>query len=519
MSRQNRALFALCIVFFLLSRQVIAASTDRTDDEARVFNPLNFSGLDLGAQVNKVSSVCRSHCIIVPPPGDYTYTTPIVLGAYQTLGDCRAGAHVTSLKFAGSGAAITTMEGNTICGISLAVGANATEGFLLKGFDIRLQNSYVSGGGASTRIIHIGPAVSGATQSGKIFVSHLIGNELNGTSLAIDHVIDAHIDHIYMQATGSTSTGVVIDTGSSAVYLEDTSFISNTEGGLIIRNSSGGQGPYNGWPTYLWFDKAIFDCAGTCPNADSILFASSLSTTPTYAKFIASWAAGYGRNGFHISGGQGIKILAGSTIRSNGLNGILIDNSNVDSVEVSDNFITGNNTSNDFDAHGVYVSAAAFRVNISGNTIANMLDTTGHQKYGVKISHVNADRLRIANNNLHPNDKGYISNSDIGSYNSCGNDSDFEDVASQCWLSGDVHVHGSLFVDSSIYAADLRAFGSGLIVSGSTTVSALPAADKNAGAIVRVDDSTAIEAEGQTCKGGSNNNALAFSNGTVWKCF
>ena len=238
-----------------------------------------------------------------------------------------------------------------------------------------------------------------------------------------------------------------------------------------------------------------------------------------YAKFNASWAAGYGRNGFHISGGQGIRILAASTIRSNGLNGVLIDSPNVDTVELADNFITGNNTSNNPDAHGIYISAGAFRVNISGNTIANVLDTTGHQKYGIKVAAVHADRLTIANNNLYPNESGYISNDDKGSYNSCGNDSDFTNVPSQCWLSGDVHVHGMLFADSAVFATSLQASGPGLIISGVTTVSALPPPSMTPGAIVRVRDSTPIEAEGQTCKGGSRNNALAFSDGGIWKCF
>jgi hypothetical protein len=52
------------------------------------------------------------------------------------------------------------------------------------------------------------------------------------------------------------------------------------------------------------------------------------------------------------------------------------------------------------------------------------------------------------------------------------------------------------------------------------TVAQLPAAGaSNAGQIRQVSDSTAVAAEGQTCVGGSANTALAFSNGTVWKCF
>lgn len=50
-------------------------------------------------------------------------------------------------------------------------------------------------------------------------------------------------------------------------------------------------------------------------------------------------------------------------------------------------------------------------------------------------------------------------------------------------------------------------------------VSALPSAASNAGRFEVVTDSTTVSAEGQTCTGGSSNTAMAFSNGTVWKCF
>jgi len=52
------------------------------------------------------------------------------------------------------------------------------------------------------------------------------------------------------------------------------------------------------------------------------------------------------------------------------------------------------------------------------------------------------------------------------------------------------------------------------------TVSQLPAAaGENAGQMRRVTDSTNITSEGQPCAGGGTGAALAFSNGTVWKCF
>ncbi len=53
-----------------------------------------------------------------------------------------------------------------------------------------------------------------------------------------------------------------------------------------------------------------------------------------------------------------------------------------------------------------------------------------------------------------------------------------------------------------------------------TTVGGLGAAAAgNAGQMGNVSDSTAVAAEGQTCVGGNSNKALAYSNGSVWKCF
>lgn len=45
------------------------------------------------------------------------------------------------------------------------------------------------------------------------------------------------------------------------------------------------------------------------------------------------------------------------------------------------------------------------------------------------------------------------------------------------------------------------------------------AASETAGKMFVVSDSTAVIAKGQMCIGGGTGTALAFSNGTVWKCF
>jgi hypothetical protein len=54
---------------------------------------------------------------------------------------------------------------------------------------------------------------------------------------------------------------------------------------------------------------------------------------------------------------------------------------------------------------------------------------------------------------------------------------------------------------------------------GLSTVGGLGAASASTGKMRRVTDSTGISSEGQTCTGGGSTVALAFSNGSVWKCF
>lgn len=78
----------------------------------------------------------------------------------------------------------------------------------------------------------------------------------------------------------------------------------------------------------------------------------------------------------------------------------------------------------------------------------------------------------------------------------------------------------SYFSGSGLTAGGTQNLFSGTVKPGSgIIVSSLPSASANPGVIVYVTDSTAISAEGQTCVGGSTKKALAFSNGSVWKCF
>ncbi len=103
------------------------------------------------------------------------------------------------------------------------------------------------------------------------------------------------------------------------------------------------------------------------------------------------------------------------------------------------------------------------------------------------------------------------------------------------WYRVALHVTGTSYSDSTQTAPRYDApevTGTGSTIVNATgayapffqappiAVSQLPAAAAaNAGQMRRVNDSTTITNEGQPCAGNGSAIALAFSNGTVWKCF
>jgi len=99
-----------------------------------------------------------------------------------------------------------------------------------------------------------------------------------------------------------------------------------------------------------------------------------------------------------------------------------------------------------------------------------------------------------------------------------------------CGSVGGFKVGGTSFLDNGTFfpnnsvptSSTAISVGAGSVgvMPGSSTVASLPAAASgNAGLVRTVIDSTAVAVEGQTCVGGGTVTALAFSNGTVWKCF
>jgi hypothetical protein len=399
-------------------------------------------------------SLAANHTVRIIQGGTYNIGT-ITLNTNDSL---YCGTPLsTILLYSGSGNALSTTGGNTIDGCEFSLGSSVVEGFHITGTEVSFHNWYLLGGGNSTKMLH-SAAFNGSIQSGTIKLRHGRIFNYTGTGITVDHTVDIWANDIsdFGAPSNTTAIGVVIETGTSGLYWTDVEINQNGAGGMIVKNSTPGAGAYNQWPNYGFFTHVLIDAYGLVPNSDGLLGDSSLSTNPVYMRFVDCWFVGHGISGVHLSGGQGWKFLAGTLVRSNGTNGYLLDNANVAWVEIGDNFVTGNNVTNAADAHGVYISASVQHVNIHGNTIVNALDTTGHQKYGIKVqtaagASVNADRLRVVDNELSPNDTGYQLINNTGQYSDCLNDSDVSSTATECYIPGDVHVHGDLKIDQSVF--------------------------------------------------------------------
>lgn len=158
-------------------------------------------------------------------------------------------------------------------------------------------------------------------------------------------------------------------------------------------------------------------------------------------------------------------------------------------------------TTNITRAYGVFVNACG-NTSTSGATIANCYGFyTNHNTLGISsnYSFFSNGRIRLA-------------------YFASDNGLDLESTGGTATNILKNDGTDTLMIIGLSAAKGIK-FGSP-ITPNSVTVSSLPAAAAgNAGQIMIVSDSTTVATEGQTCVGSSSNTALAFSNGSVWKCF
>jgi hypothetical protein len=229
-----------------------------------------------------------------------------------------------------------------------------------------------------------------------------------GTRFKVDYTVEGLIEGV--DAFGSptnTTPLLLIDSGTSGLYV---STLAGGYAGTGVRiqfteNTSTSLGP-----KYLFFDKLISDTCAT----DCLYFDSSLNSGEAgYFTFTNSWFAGATNNGVHISGGMGITITGGTKIRSNLQNGVLIDG-NSSYLTISDSFITANNVSNTSGDSGILDTYGSVELNIRGNIIGNVIDTNGHQAYGLSRTGVTGSNMVVIGNDLRGNVTGGLNGNTSG---------------------------------------------------------------------------------------------------------
>jgi hypothetical protein len=91
-----------------------------------------------------------------------------------------------------------------------------------------------------------------------------------------------------------------------------------------------------------------------------------------------------------------------------------------------------------------------------------------------------------------------------------------QDLIIQTRQAGTLNVKGQSAAGGNTWSVT----DAGGITPGTTVIGSLPAAASSVGMIFVVSDSTSVASEGQTCAhSGAGVNAIAISNGSLWKCF
>jgi len=427
-------------------------------------------GADICAGISSAAAFSR----VVIPPGTYTCTNKITLDYGVTI-ESAEGYEQTKINMNQTGVGLEAPGFNTIRGITFSFAESITDGLKIRGSENKVVDCNLIGGGALSKLVHI-TAFNETILSGKITLDTIHSHSYKGSFIYSDHVVSTTMKDINISTTIGPSRGLVMDTGMQGSNISMFQSVGATEGGMLVTNSTPGEGVYNSPPYWLFADQVIMDCDPTLcttPGKNAIEFDSSLGSQFLGFKFNNSWAAGYPGNGIKISGGTGILWDTGQ-IRANGLNGVLIDNANVSHVTVSNSIITANNYTDTADTHGIFVNQNVLGVNISNNTIENALDGNGHQRFGIRFSSFLCDKAAIIGNKCDLNVDGCYQFWATGTKNICGNSVSTGATADN-FVSSDTRFRGYLYDSPGVYAGMFSATSGGYhIYNGVTDNVVLP---------------------------------------------
>ncbi len=394
----------------------------------------DFPGSDMGAKVGAAIATCPNGCTILLPLGRFDLSTPIVVTHGITL--IGQGTNATILNWVGPGNVVpitvhfakrSRLRNFGVNRNNSATNAPAIE--VLGGWDTQIEDIWcTSNWGTWQEYVGFQGClwITGTTTNSSCItrVSNSRFETYTGYAIKVDHAIDVHLSNIYVASYPNNINvdGLIIDTDVGGMHVDQVS-CSYGRHCLIVRNTMGGTNPL-----WLYFNEFEADTTG---GGDGILFDSSLGSYQVAAAFTNSWSGGAGTsdnpNGAIINGGaNGIRIDGGSRItwqgriRRNASNGILIDSNTSSYIDIHDSSIYSNDVANSPDANGIYITGASTHIGITGNDISNSLDY-GYQRYGVKVTRVRADQLRVLDNDLNNNLAGPYLSSNLGVSTISGN--------------------------------------------------------------------------------------------------
>ena len=305
----------------------------------------------------------------------------------------------------------------------------------------------------------------------------------------------AWLQQFHQAAIAMNGTGVYLPSSIGGTSGENISF----SGGIIGNNGQGvvlnrARTPSD---TDLHFFGVSFDynIGWQIANGDS---AATINFTSSHMEAPAQWIATYGH------------LYATDSMFTNGsksnMLGYLIDNESPFS-SISNTVLSNGGKGTTFNPSGQLIQLAGVlttaalglpTIGVAENRYANVL--TQLQVIGQAKSGFPTQGAGISWNAL-----GRIGEADFWNNHGGGSGGwQFFDCTGMC---------------NSVPTASFAISASGGAFPKALTVSTLPSASSVPGGIFYVTDSTAITSEGQTCAGGSNMKAMAFSTGSGWKCF
>lgn len=406
-----------------------AAASPAAGSPAGAFAP----STDITASIQAQEDACPAlGCRIVIPPGSFFLSGTIHINkATRIVGSGRESTVLTYTPATGNAFQTTVQPGRLAMGFAdfkiRTVNPQSSVAFYMAFVEpVSFRDMWIDGFVGGIRVT--GNGTSDQSVGGWITNARIENIQGRGAfAISLDHVGDVWIDSLqgYTAVDNRTADQIIIDRGAQGIYLDHLITIGGLHN-LVVRDSNQG-GNYGIEPSAIHCDSSYFDSAS---GGSAVVFDSSIGTGPVRAMFSNCWAGGAGLNqGGSNAGGvsspsaAGVEILGGSdiqwvggVIRRNAGSGFQIGGSApLDLIQITGARIIANNAGDAPGGAGVLVTNPnATYVSVNDNTIGNMVDSLGHQKFAISFPNGGQPTDTVTDNTFGPNELGPINYGNAG---------------------------------------------------------------------------------------------------------